>query len=43
MRNKFLALAILAFALFAGASLTVEALTLSSDLSAADACNGSNC
>ena len=42
MRNKFLALAILVFALFAGASVTVEALTLSLD-SSAEACNGADC
>jgi len=43
MRNRFVALAIVVFALFAGASVTVEALTLSQDASIVDACNGSNC
>lgn len=43
MKKEFLALTILALALFAGAAVTVEMLTLYPDSSLADRCAGSNC
>ena len=44
MKNKFVALTILGFALLTGAAVTVEVLTLYPDVAAADGCaSGASC
>jgi hypothetical protein len=43
MKNGFVAVAILVLALFAGAAVTIEQLTLFPDSAVTDRCAGTNC